>query len=173
MNRLLYALILLVFVTSCKSDKKVNQTDGSENGSEAIIDKKETPKLSTFESKLIDLRNVDVQLTENIKVEKFGMQKVNDSIFGFVFRLNNATSRDEIELYSFGIRGFSPELDKPYAASFAPQMTMKNEDKYVILTRKIENTRYFDSIDVYIYERKNWKKSGRLGEFVIRDILFE
>ena len=33
--------------------------------------------------------------------------------------------------------------------------------------------KYMDSIDFYIYARKDWKASGRLGGIKIRDILLE
>ena len=57
--------------------------------------------------------------------------------------------------------------------SFNPELTKKGDGKYIIVERVIDDMSYFDSIIPYIYKRKDWKGSGELGRFIVRDILFE
>lgn len=129
-------------------------------------------KTNKFADELIDLRDVNQQFTSQLKVEKFGIQRINDSVIGFVFQLDPSTSEATVAKYSYGVKGFYSESPKPYRSSSSPNMeTIKNE-KYIILRNKV-NITYFDSLDVYIYKRKNWKESGRLGGIKIKDILIK
>lgn len=170
---ILYSLIL--FVTfGCKSDKKEKPNAvKSDIKSEEGQSKREELKLSSFERRLLDLRDVNKQFNEAFKIEKFGMLQLEENLYGFVFKLDENTTEGTVEKYSVGIKGFNREIDSTFRASFAPEIKTRNNKKYLILTRKLEKEKYFDSLDVYIFERKNWKASGRLGTIKIRDIFFE
>lgn len=91
----------------------------------------------------------------------------------FVFKLNDSTTRETVEAYSLGLRAFDLTLEKPLSMSFNPTLEIIDGNKYVIVTRVINKNKYFDSLNVYIYKRKDWKGSGSLGNFKIKDILFE
>jgi hypothetical protein len=128
---------------------------------------------NTFESRLLDLRAVNLKFNDNFKVEKFGMLKVNDSVFSFVFKLNEETTNEEVQKFSIGIVGYDSNLKDPYKASFSPDIEKIDGNKYLIMTRKINQTRYFDSLEVYTYARKNWEATGRINSIKLEDILFE
>lgn len=162
-------IIFISWFLSCNENLKndLNLNKQTSNHVEKV--RQEFP----FENDLLDLRDINDKLNDNLKVDKFGMQKINDSIFAFVFKLDNQTTGETIKQYSFGIKGYSSELDAPFLSNFSPILSVVENQKYLVLKRKIKNTRYFDSLDIYIYERKNWKKSGKLGGIIIRDILFE
>ncbi|WP_370390331.1 hypothetical protein [uncultured Winogradskyella sp.] len=165
-TNLLYVIIALLFASSCKDgkEKQVNS-----NAEDTNINKVE----STFEDQLLDLRDVNVQLNENYKIKKFGMLRHNDSIFSFVFRLDDSVMQNEVTKYSIGIKGFNVSLEDPYNATFSPSIETRDNNKYLILRRKIGKTSYFDSLEVYSYNRNDWKSSGRIASFKIRDVLFE
>ena len=158
--------VMVIAFTACKSEPK--------KATEISVDKEiKKSEADLFDEQLIDVRSIDEEFVEGYKVQKFGIQKIKDSIYEFVFRLDSLTTNTTVEAYSVGVRGFNAEEKEPFNASFSPNLKLIDEGKYIMLRRNINNLRYFDSIDVYIYERKNWKKSGRLGSIKIRDILFE
>ncbi|MGG5488430.1 hypothetical protein [Gaetbulibacter sp. PBL-D1] len=163
-----YILSIALFcLLSCKSEKKENTKKEINQSTE------ETPPPSAFESSLLDLRPIEKDLTSGYKVNKFGIQKENDSLIGFVFLLDNNATPETVEAFSMGIRAFDRTLEKPLNMSFNPEIEIIEGQKYVIAKQILKSTNYFDSVDVFIYKRKDWKGSGRLGGFKIRDILFE
>ena len=167
MRRTVFLIAILASVLSCKTDNNKNK-ETNEN-----INSIEQTSKSTFEEALLDIREVNEKFNDQYKVEKFGIQKQGDSLIGFVFKLNDSTSKETVEAYSLGIRVFDRTLEKPLEMSFNPFLKEIEGQKYVIATRIITETKYFDSISAYIYKRKDWKGSGRLGGFKIRDILIE
>ncbi|WP_417619339.1 hypothetical protein [Oceanihabitans sediminis] len=169
MKKGLFILLLAIAVVACKSDKKeVSETSDKED---ELVES--TIKTNSFEDKLLDLRDVNLQFNENYKVEKFGIQKMNDSLIGFVFELDKATAAETVKAYSVGIRVFDATLKESINFSFSPDIEEIEGRKYIIGKKHLNNMTYFDSLSVYIYKRKDWKGSGRLGGFKLRDILFE
>lgn len=161
-------IVILAFFSCNKNSKKKDSLE--------VIDSTKIEskiKKPSFEDKLLEIKDINDNFNDDLKVEKFGIQKVNDSIIAFVFKLDKLTSNEVVTKYSFGMRGYSTDLDKPFLTNFSPDLSIIDGDNYLVLQRKIKNTTYFDSLEVYIYERKNWKKSGKLGKLMIRDILFE
>lgn len=170
-NPFLY-ILLIILVFNCKSEKKEVQSTSDET-IEAKKDPLQQSKSFKFESKLLDVRGIKQEFNENLKVNKFGMQYVNDSIYAFVLNLDPSTLEETVSNYSFGVKGHYSESETPFKTTFSPEMTTIGNEKYVILRRKINKIKYFDSLDIYIYRRKNWKASGRLGSIKVKDILFE
>lgn len=162
-------IFAIIIIFSC--NKKTKKSSDAETNNPIKVEHE--IKASSFEDKLLDIRDLKDSFNSELKIEKFGMQKFNDSLFAFVFKLENSVTNEIIKKYSFGMRGYSSDLDKPFLSNFTPELSIIENNEYLILKRQIKNTKYFDSLDVYIYERKNWKKSGRLGGIMIRDILFE
>jgi len=167
MERTILLIIILFSVVSCKTDNNKNVEDIESNNS-----LKQNP-ISTFEESLLDVRTVNEKFTDQYQVEKFGIKKQGDSLIGFVFKLDDNTTSGTVEAYSLGIRVFDKTLEEPLAMSFNPFLEEIEGHKYVIVKRVITETKYFDSISTYIYKRKDWKGSGRLGGFKINDIFFE
>lgn len=166
MKKTIYLIVLVFIVVNCKTE---NKKAIEEKTTEDLV---EIKTKSVFEDELLDVRDVNHELITGYTVEQFGMKKVNDSIHAFVFKLDNNTTEQTVLAYSLGIRGFQEDKN---VLEFSPAPFMKTieQNKYLVLKRKLENIRYFDSIEVYIYERKNWKKSGKLGEYKIKDVVFE
>tara|TARA_R110002012_G_scaffold283090_2_gene473165 strand:- start:113984 stop:114505 length:522 start_codon:yes stop_codon:yes gene_type:complete len=170
MKKGIFILFMAITFVACKSDKKeVNET--VEEDVEQVLPPAKL--INSFEDKLLDFRDVKLKFNDSYTVEKFGMLKQNDTVFSFVFKLGDDTEKLEVEKYSIGVVGYDSKVSDPFRASFNPELEIKDNKKYLILTREIGETRYFDSIDVYTYKRKDWKASGRLGGFKVRDILFE
>lgn len=165
-KNLSFIIITALLIFSCSKEKKKVEPEIQNSKQEEVIEK-------TFLNQLIDVRDVNRSFTDGYHVEKFGMQKVNDSIYGFVFKLSDSVLPETVEKYSVGLTGFNSEKKENFKGSFNPIIDKIEGNKYVILKRKMENYQHFDSIDVYIYARKNWKASGRIGSFKVRDILFE
>ena len=170
-TNLVVSLFAVVLLMGCKADKK-------EDSVKVVDSNKEEPaqieeKNLTFEDKLLDYRDVNRQFVEGYSVEKFGIQKINDSIFGLVFKLDNATTSSTVDAYSIGVKIFDLSLEKPMSSSFHPNIKEIEGSKYVVLPRKFTKLDGMDSLDVYVYNRKNWKGSGRLGSFKIRDVVFK
>ncbi|WCO01646.1 hypothetical protein [Psychroserpens ponticola] len=164
-----YILILIILNLLCFNCK--NETKNSSEITESEISK---DILNDYDQKLLDYRKLDVLLNGNFKIEGFGMKKMPNGNHGFVFKLGDHTTNKIIDYYSIGLIGYSNESpQKPFEASLHPRLTTKQNNNYIILQRKIDKIRYFDSLDVYIYLRKNYKKSKRLGTVIIKDILFE
>lgn len=161
------ALVILIFfiVVSCKKENnKSNQITTTEQP---------TNMISSFEKELLDLRDVKTQFTPEYKLKKFGLQKVNDTVFNFVFQLDESTTSETVEKYSIGVKGYDKELEKPYRSSHNPVLKTIEQNNYIFLKSGLDDIRYFDSLDVYIYKRKDWKGSGRLGSVKVRDIYFK
>ncbi len=169
MIRYFFIGLIFLFNLSCKSDKNssANKKDGL---SELNVKDDEA---NAFEKTLIDYRDIDEQFLESFKVEGFGIQKKPNNKIGFVFKLHPETLESTIIKYSLGIRIFDQTIIKPRTMSFNPELTKKGDSKYIIVERVIDDMSYFDSIIPYIYKRKDWKGSGELGRFIVRDILFE
>lgn len=171
MFRKVLFIMSLFILLSCNNNKKSEKTNNPQ-----IDDPKQTEiqkRELTFEDRLLDVRDIKDRFNDDLIVDKFGMQKFNDSIFAFVFKLDNQTKDEVVKRYSLGLKGYSHEQEQPFLSNFSPDLSNIEGGKYIVLKRKIKNIRYFDSLDVYIYERKNWKKSGKLGDLMIHDILFE
>ena len=175
MKRIVILIFLSVFIIGCKTDKK--QESNTVSGPIEVPEKKEDNKLKTesemFESGLIDYRDILNQFNEDIEVESFGVQFANDSTMAFVFRLNESVNNNEIDKYSFAIKGFYNDNSDIFRASFNPSVKEIGNAKFIKLWHKRNNVKHFDSLQVYIYERNNWKNSGKLGGFTIRDVIME
>lgn len=172
MKKGIFILLMAIAFIACKSDKKNESGEANQPDPETVEIKVESES-EKFEKSLLDYREMAESYAVDFPVEGFGMQKFNDSIFGFVFKVGNAVTTGVVEKYSIGLKGYHQKSDKPYAKSASPDLTTIGGNNYVIIKRKIDNIKYFDSLDTYIYTRANWKASGRIGGFKIKDILFE
>ena len=170
MNRTYFILIVLVLIFACKTDKKAEENNGGTNKKYSPLGVQNT---NTFEKSILDLRIVNKKFNDQYRVEKFGMLKNNDSIYSFVFKLDNNTTEQTVEAFSMGIRIFDATLSTPLNLSFNPVIENIEGGNYLILSHKLKGVNYFDSLDVYIYKRKDWNSSGRLGQLKIKDVLFE
>src|SRR5690606_2407084 len=139
----LFILLLAVSFVACKSDKK-NDNIQTEN-----IDSETADETENFENSLLDYRDINERFLDDYKVQKFGIQKTNDSLIGFVFKLNDSTSSATVEAYSLGIRVFDRTLAEPLSMSFHPILKEIEGDKYIIVSRVITETKYVDSISAY------------------------
>ncbi|MGG5485937.1 hypothetical protein [Gaetbulibacter sp. PBL-D1] len=169
MTRKLIILIVLLAFFGCESYNKNKSNNVSDSSAKQVVDK----KAKDFQETLIDYRKINEQFTDSYKVEGFGIQKRHDSIIGLVFKLNENTTKETVLNYSVGFRIFDKTLLEPKNMSFSPDLIEIGQSKYIVMERVIKDMTYFDSIWVYIYKRKDWKGSGRLGDFKVRDILFE
>lgn len=172
-TKIFFTLALILSLLACKEEKKdsINKDQNITNEEAEVVET--TKKDNSFEDKVMDLRDIKLQFNDVYKFEKFGMLKQNDSAYSFVFKLDDSTLKEEVEKYSIGIIGYDSSISKPFKASFNPELKIKQENKYIILTRVIKQTRYFDSIDVYMYKRKDWKASGRISSIKIKEVLFD
>ena len=176
MKNLIICFFFLATLMSCKSDKKSNEVVEQPIETEVVEkdnSKKVEAKKSYFEERLSDYREIERQFVDNYKVDKFGSLKVNDSVFAFVFKLNENTTADMVKKYSIGLRGYSNQKDEPLKASFAPEIKTRNNENFLILPKNTKGIKYFDSVEFFIYKRKDFKTSGRIGTMKIRDILLE
>ena len=169
MRRIYVCILIVSLIFNCKSGEKDNSTAIEVSENQSVSE----PELNTFESQLLDFRNVDRSFNTQLKVTKFGVQKLNDSTSNFVFKLDPATDIAIAESFSYGIKSFYYEAELPLKTSFSPKVRKIDGNKYIILRNKAKDITYFDSLYVYIYERKNWKGSGELGNLKIKDILIE
>ncbi|MCA0131290.1 hypothetical protein [Winogradskyella alexanderae] len=157
--------VLLSFVLCCKNEK----TSKNENGKN-----EKTELRSSYEKSLIDYRDLNMPLATDFIIEAFGMKKVKERNYAFVFKLNNNIEQSVLDKYSVGIRGFENYSDDSFETTFNPKNIYDIEGrKYMICTKLINKIRYFDSLEVFIYNRNNWENSGKLGSIKIIDILFE
>ena len=175
MIRRIFLLTTFIFIAGCKSDKNSDKNKISEPTEilEDIEAKKPKSESQIFESKLVDYRELDNRFNKNMEVHAFGIQIPNDSTMAFVFRLNKSTIDGEVEKYSFALKGFYNDNTNIFRASFNPSIKKIGDNKYIQLWHKKANIKYFDSLQVFIYERNNWKNSGKLGGFTFSDILIE
>jgi len=170
MKKTLIALIIIPIIFGCKSDKKKDENYPVDSQNDISTELKNT---KTFESSILDLRTVNEKFNDQYGVEKFGMLKSDDSTYSFVFKLDNDTTAETVEAYSLGIRIFDAELNAPLNLSFHPEIKNIEDNNYLVLSNKLKGAKYFDSLDVYIYKRRDWKTSGRLGQIKIKDVLIE
>ena len=172
MRYLLSTLVLTGLLISCGNEKKnASETSGTEKDSLAAQElDAAVPK---FESDLIDWREVDLNYNEEFGIQKFGMRRINDSVFAYVFRLKKDFNPDNILKYSIGIKAYLPDTEDFMRSSYSPEIQVIDNNSYLLMPHKFGKIRYLDSIESYIYARNNWKASGRLGTIKIRDILFE
>ena len=176
MKNIIIWFFFLATLMSCKSDKKNNKIIEQVAETEVVgqdNSKKVEVKKSFFEEKLSDYRDLERQFVDNYKLDKFGSLKINDSVFAFVFKLNKNTTAEMVKKYSIGLRGYSYEKGEPLKASFAPEIKTRNKENFLILPKNTNGIKYFDSIEVYIYKRKDFKASGRIGTIKVKDILLE
>ncbi|RYH76202.1 hypothetical protein EVU94_04380 [Flavobacteriaceae bacterium 144Ye] len=165
-----FSFLVLLVLFSCKDEEKPK---------EAQVKKQSEPELeiSSFEKKLLDLKDVDIAFNESYTIKKIGALKKNDSVFSFVMRLGDNVTTEEVEKYSIGLRSYSYELGNEKSnylkKDFTPKLVKKKGVNYIILTQKINHIRYFDSIEAYIYARKDWNASGRISTIIVKDILLE
>lgn len=170
MNYKVGCIIILLAFLSCKNEEKTSPKElNNEPESKIIL---ETNK---FENSLLSLKDVNLKFNDSFEIKRFGALKKNDSVFSFVLRLDDNVTQKQVKKYSIGLRSYSFELNdtKHLKNDFTPNLKTKQGAKYIILNQKINKIRYFDSIEAYIYKRKDWKASGRLGTIIIRDILLE
>ncbi|WP_431108151.1 hypothetical protein [Winogradskyella poriferorum] len=169
MIRHLFVLVGLIIITSCKSDTKSKLNIKDDSVEDQMLDR----QAKAFQKTLIDYRGINEQFTESYQIKGFGIQKNKNNLIGFVFKLDSNSTESTVLKYSLGIRIYDRTLSGPRNMSFNPTITEKGSNKYIIVEKKIDDMTYFDSISVYIYKRKDWKGSGRLGGFMVRDILFK
>jgi hypothetical protein len=157
----------LLILSACKNNTKEENTSSQSKTLETA------KQPTTFEDNLIDLREINQQFLIGYKVEKFGVQKLNDSIYEFVFKVDKNTTAETVNMYSVGIKAFDSYLDKPLLFSRSPELKSIEENKYIFIKNNFKNIKYLDSIEAYIYARNNWKASGKLGAIKVKDIFFE
>lgn len=174
MNNGIFILLIAITFVACKSDKKnenINVIESSINTKDSLVlEKTESEK---FENNLIDYREIDKRFNEELIVDKFGIQIANDSTLAFIFRLNPSSIESAANNYSFAIKGFHNGNDKLFRGTYNPKVNNIGDAKYIQLWQEMIEIKYFDSLQVYIYEKNNWKGSGSLGEIMIKDILIE
>lgn len=164
---LLTVFLLLTIIFSCESEKNKSRSTIAEN-----VEK----KLNSFEESLLDYREVDDNFNSNYKLTSFGIKKHNDSIYSYVFGLNDETKKEEVLAHSIGIKAYSRELPKGKEylnKGFAPKLEIKGKKKFLILKQNFSEIKYIDSLEAFIFTRKNYKASGKLGVVKIYDILLE
>ena len=169
MRRIVHIIALIILLSSCKEEAKndINRKTKSVDG----IDISEQSG-STYDDQLFDLRLVNKRLNEDLFVEEFGVDKVNDSIYKLVLKLDSNTTNDDVLNYSIGVRGMNnTTYNNELLGAYAPMLEEIDNNRYIRLRAVLPNTQYFDSLNFYIYARKNWKGSGMLGSFWIRDIM--
>ena len=161
--------IFILLLTSCKSDKN-NETQQS-GPIEVIVDSTNKAE-ATYEDKLLDFRPISKRFNEDFLVNDFGVDKINDSIYKLVLKLDPMTLNETVLKYSIGVRGVNNTThNNSLLGAYAPEVETIDEGKYIRLRAVLPKTEYFDSLNFYIYERKNWQGAGMLGGFWIRDIL--
>lgn len=162
-------MIVLLLLSSCKSEKKESIKD-----SEIKQETTNNENQRLFEKSLIDLRDVGQEFIEGFEVKKFGINKVNDSTLFYVLKLSESTLEETVQKYSVGSKAYNNDSDKIILSrSYSPSIKYRDDEKYLLLRILPTNWTYMDSIDFYIYARKDWKSSGRLGGVKIRDVLIE
>ncbi len=166
MKKGIFILLMVITFVACKSDKK---NENLVNEDLELV--KTDVEKENFEESLLDYRDINERFLDDYKVQKFGIQKKGDSLISLVFKLNDSTTKETVEAYSLGVRGFDRTLKKPLLMTFEPVLSEIDGGKYIIATKVIEDVKYFDSISAYIYKRKDWKGSGNLGGFKVKDIL--
>ena len=167
-----YILVLILTFYSCKSENKSSNVDPIKEPVEIETGVENFENLA-FSNSLLDYRDINNQFTPELIMNGFGMKKINDSTYAFVFKLAQDATQSEIEKYSFGFKSFYAGSQSPINATFSPNIQSHDGDKFLIMKKKIKETKAFDSIDAYIYSRNNWKSSGRIGGFKIYDVLFD
>ena len=169
-----YSLLLLLgflMIASCKSEKKETDPETEEQSTEEAVIAEDNR--TAFFKRLIDVREVNRDFIEGYSVSDFGMLQMNDSLYAYVFKLGPEVVQETVNSYSVGVKGFESSDDKPFSLSFSPELSVKDGENYIIMpSAKLTERKYFDSLDVYIYARNNWKESGRLGGFKVIDVLF-
>lgn len=170
MKKGLFILFMTITFIACKSDKNNENFEVNKTDTELVLPNSDT---KNFEDSLLDYRDINESFLENYKVEKFGIQKTNDSLIGFVFKLNDDTLNETVLAYSMAILIYDRTLEKPQHFSFNPKIKEIGNSKFIIENKVLNNMTYFDSLDLYIYKRRDYKSSGKLGSFRIRDILFK
>ncbi|WP_250433624.1 hypothetical protein [Hanstruepera flava] len=163
-----FFLILIIF--SCKNEEKTQNIGVQETKPSKELE------VNNFEKSLLSLKDVNVKFNDSFKIKRFGAKKKNDSVYALILRLDENVTEEQVKKYSIGLRSYSFELNDSVNSlkrDFSPKITKKQGAKYIILNQKINGIRYFDSIEAYIYKRRDWKASGRLGTIIIKDILLE
>ena len=166
MGKILYFIVIIALLTSCKNESK--------NKIDKVLDaRNESDKpITSYDDQLFDLRLVKKRFNEDLFVEEFGVDMINDSIYKLVLKLDSNTANDAVLKYSFGVRGMNNTThNNKLLGAYAPRLEEIDNNKYIRLRAVLPDTQYFDSLNFYIYARKNWKGSGMLGSFWIRDIM--
>mgnify|MGYP000353800189 CR=1 FL=1 len=168
----LTCFFLLLIIFSCKNEEKTQNTEIKETKPSKVLE------VNNFEKSLLSLKDVNVKFNDSFKIKRFGAKKKNDSVYAIILRLDENVTEEQVRKYSIGLRSYSFELElndsvNSLKRDFSPKITKKQGAKYIMLNQKINGIRYFDSIEAYIYKRRDWKASGRLGTIIIKDILLE
>lgn len=169
MRRIVHIITLITLLSSCKEEAKndINRKNKADDG----INTSEQSG-STYDDQLFDLRLVNKRFNEDLFVEEFGVDKVNDSTYKLVLKLDPNTTHDAVLKYGIGVRGMNNiTYNNDLLGAYAPKLEEIDNNRYIRLRAVLPNTQYFDSLNFYIYERKNWKGSGMLGSFWISDIM--
>ncbi|WP_418510448.1 hypothetical protein [Corallibacter sp.] len=156
--------LIVMFFFSCKDGNKTSQKNKKES------------TMNSFEISLLDVRDVNVDFNPNYRIKKFGVLKSNDSVYSYVFRLNDDITKQEVLSHSIGVKAYSYELNKDVEfinKGFSPEIEEIEGGKYILLEQKILNIKYIDSLEAFIFSRGNYKASGKLGTIKIFDILLE
>lgn len=159
--------MIVASIISCRGNKSKEARD---NSSEANI---VTEKLNPYELSLLDYREINQQFNPNFKIDKFGVRKYNDSTFYFVLRLNDSVSEAEVAKYSMGVIAYDHLVKEDFQAVTNIKARRINDKNYLVINRVPKDTEYLDSIEFYIYQKNNFKASGKLGKIKVFDILFE
>lgn len=131
-------------------------------------------KKNSFDNKLLDYREIEKPLTEDIYIKSFGVLKEKDSISYLIFKVPNTVNTKTVNYYSAGIIGYNrTSFKKDLRKSGNMKLIKKDNQNYIVLNRPIREVNYLDSISIYFYKKQDYKSSGKLGEILIKDILFE
>ncbi|NQX86544.1 MAG: hypothetical protein HRT67_11695 [Flavobacteriaceae bacterium] len=164
-NFLKLLIVVLLFSCGNKTEKKEDKVNN--------IETKKEKKVNKYQESLKDYRTIDTLINNDFQVYGFGMKTHKPPKASFVFKVANTTKKESIEYYSVGLFGYNSEYDAPFKASGIPKLVEKEGQKYVVFQRDLKGIKYFDSLDIYFYKRKDYKTSGRLGQLLIEDILFQ
>lgn len=116
-------------------------------------------------------KSINGHFNDDFKFTGFGVNQQSNGMYQFALELHETTKPETVKKYSIGLKGYSSKLDKPFSFSVHPITKKINGKDHAFFGKKIpRDIAIFDSVNMYIYERKNWNKSGSLGEVTIGEI---
>ena len=151
MKKVLSIVLILMLFISCKNDNKGKKTTNKEP--KEIEKEKQEERTKTFMNDLIDYREIDRKFNQEYTLKSFGMNRINDSVYAYVFKLSDDTPKTTVESLSIGVKAYSDESEKPITSSYSPEIKTKDDGNYIIMPRNFQRIKYLDSIEFYTYAR--------------------